>query len=264
VDEAGRLRRRGLETRQRRHQRLGREQGRARRGAERLEPLDRHGGIEREVADGRAAQRHQVGAAAEAPADVLRQGAYVRPLGAGDADGEVVAAAPERGDVADRDGARRALDFLAGAGVVVKPPAGDAQRRMHRRHLLAGAEEGGEHRLDLARRRGDRAGPHDRGLRVGGCGFLSEPERRLVGLGRIEQETREFRRLAEDDRQQSGGEGVERAGVARLGRGEQPLRHRERARRGDAGGLVEEQDAVERRAPSCARHRGAGARAPGA
>ena len=90
-------------------------------------------------------------------------------------------------------------------------------------------------------------GERPRGLAFGVAGRRRDAEahRRDVVLARVEQHLRELGRLAEAERQQSRRQRIERPRVAGLLGGVEPLRALQRRVRRKAGGLVEQQHAVD-------------------
>ena len=144
------------------------------------------------------------------------------------------------------DGTGRTFDLDAGAGVFVQRLAVLLQRRVHRRKLVDGAGEtragGCQHGLVHLHR----TLKHDVAFAVAADRGLAELQRGRVGLVRVEADLRELGGSTEADRQQAGGQRVERAGVARLLRLEDALDLLQRVIAGQADGLVEQQNAMQR------------------
>ena len=109
-------------------------------------------------------------AAAERRADIVAEGADIRPLRAADAQNIVPVRLAEHGELLDRDRARLARDLAAAAGDLIELFAVDLERRIHRRHLHDIPAKLRQHRLKLcAADRTLRAAEHRAGriLRVG-------------------------------------------------------------------------------------------------
>src|SRR6201994_1586255 len=117
--------------------------------------------------------------------------------------GEAVAAREEVGAV-DLDVAHGGLDGFAAVGLLVEALAADADRRGHR-HTLAhrpgrqGQGVGGD------------AGLGQLAVGVAGRRRPAQPRGRQVGLRQADEEALQARRLAQQDEQQGGGEGIEGA-----------------------------------------------------
>jgi hypothetical protein len=82
-------------------------------------------------------------------------------------------------------------------------------------------------------------------LGIVGVGDLAQPGHGVVGLGRAQQAAGDLGRLAEAQRQQAGGQRVERAGVAALLRAEQMPGPLQRLVGAHPARLVQQQDAVD-------------------
>ncbi len=96
----------------------------------------------------------------------------------------------------------------------------------------------------IAARSGRRIGGGDHlALGVVGVGLLAPAHGEAVDLAAVLDEGNRLGGFAERDRQNAGGERVERAGMADLGRAEEPLHRGHRLGRGLAGGLVEAEPA---------------------
>ena len=215
-----------------------------------------------EAAGADAAKGGEVAAAAELRADVVAERADVGALGAADGEARVGDAELVDAEGEDVDEARLALDLLALAGHLVERDAVDLDRGDHRRNLedVAG-EVGRDERFEpLARDAGGVAAGDDLAsdvLRVRGC---AEAERALVGLVARHGGGGELRAAADEEDQKAGRLRVERASVADLLEPEHPSHRDDDVARGDAGGLVDEQDAVRIGARSGTIRRGEGGR----
>ena len=87
--------------------------------------------------------------------------------------------------------------------------------RVHRRHLLDGAEELGQSPNHLLPRDLDLRRPvGDPSLSVVGIGSHAQDDLSAVGLGRVHQVLDDPRRLSQADDQHPRGHGVQRPGVA--------------------------------------------------
>ena len=148
--------------------------------------------------------------AAVGVAEGLDQGADVGAGGAFDlVAGRVALVAVEQLGPVDVDLALGRLDDLAPVGLPVEPLAADPDRGGHRQPLA-----------DPAGRQLERLG-HAPGLGqlavgIAGARAPAEPGRGQVGLRQAGEEALDPGRPAEQDQQQAGREGVERAGVAGL------------------------------------------------
>ena len=108
----------------------------------------------------------------------------------------------------DVDLALGGLDDLAAVGLAVEALAADPDRRGHRQPLAHVA--GGQLSASA------RAGLGELAVGVAGARAPAEPRRRQIGLRQAGEEALHPGRPAEQDEQQAGREGVERAGVAGL------------------------------------------------
>ncbi len=90
-----------------------------------------------------------------------------------------------------------------------------------------------------------RALAQDRAVGVVGIGGDAQDDPGVIGPGRAQQQPGDLGGFAEAQRQQAGGQRIERAGVAALPRPQQPARGLQRLVRAQAGGLVQQQDAIE-------------------
>ena len=129
---------------------------------------------------------------------------------------------------------------------------------MARRHLGNPPDKARQHGFQLIGRRHDRARGQDLTLGVAGRRRQAEPQRRNVGLIRVEQKLRELGRFAEADRQQPRGQRIERPGMACLLGAIQALRPLQRGVGRKTPGLVEQQHAIETAARTCRGHQPSG------
>ena len=90
------------------------------------------------------------------------------------------------------------------------------QRGVARRHLQDAAEEPRQRRIEIRAREVRRSRRDRLAFGIAGRRGDAEADRRDVFLARVEQRLRELGRLAEAERQQSGGQRIERPGVAGL------------------------------------------------
>ena len=186
-----------------------------------------------------------MGPAAECLADVGGQGANVSTLAAMDTENDVRQLNPDVIDGMDGHRARGALDFLPLAGIGIQGFAVALERRIHRRHLRDRADKPVDDLPYLRRIATDRTGVEDTAFRVGGIGDDAQPHAGKVALVGMEQVAGKFGGLAETQGQQAAGERVQRAGVAALGGVVQPADSLQGVVGGNAGGLVEQDDAVD-------------------
>src|ERR1700761_1193589 len=162
------------------------------------------GPLDPEWADGDAAQVGAVGVV-----ERLDQGAHVGAGAALDLVVGVSVTARQEVGAMDLDVADRRLHHFAAVSLLVKALAADTDRGGHR-HALA---HGPGRQLE---RGGDDAGLGQLTVGVAGRGGPPQARGRQVGLRQADEEALQARRLAEQDEQQAGGEGIERARVARF------------------------------------------------
>ena len=117
----------------------------------------------------------------------------------------------------DDEWPRGDLEGLALARQVVGALAVDLDRRIDRRRLLDDADEARQRRSDLGRATG-RASLAAITLPSASSVSVSSPQctGEAIGLGPVLDDRHGLGRLAERDRQDAGGERIERAGVSRL------------------------------------------------
>ena len=185
-------------------------------------------------------------AAAELRADVVAERADVGALGAADGEARVGDAELVDAEGEDVDEARLALDLLALASHLVEWDAVDLDRGDHRRNLEdVSGEVGGDQGLErFPRDAGGVAAGGDLALDVLRVRGGAEAERALVGLVARHGGGGELGAAADEQDQKSCRLRVERAAVSDLLQPEHPPDGDDDVARRDAGGLVDEQDAV--------------------
>ena len=112
--------------------------------------------------------------------------------------------------------AQFALYGFAFADVFVERLAQMLERAVHGRELLDLAAKFCQHRINIGLLNLDRMFSGDLAFGIAGGGGLSQAQQGAIGFIGIQQSHRKFGCLAEADRQQAGGEGIERAGVPGL------------------------------------------------
>src|SRR6266516_1066024 len=177
------------------------------------------GGVLGERSDRCAAQRSEVGEAAEGAAEVGGEDADIGAAGAGHLDGRprrrtALVLEAEQVERVDRDRAGGAVHGLAAASLGVEALATELDRRHHWRDLELGSDQPGQCRchalpVDLAGWRGRGHGA----VGVEGVGFCPERDRRQVAPGLGRKERQQAGGAAERDDQHTGGWRVERAAV---------------------------------------------------
>src|SRR4029077_2892588 len=186
-----------------------------------------------------------MGEAAERLSKVAGQGPHIGALAATRLDQAMIGVRHvDELEAFDQRRARGKLEVLVFPGKVIGSGARDLQRRVARRHLADLADEVRQRRLDLGPRRPQFARRHDRAFRVVGVGGGAEAHREAVLLVAFHREGHGLGRLAEGYGQHSGGERVERAGMARLLRAVEVPCPGDGLRRGHAFRLVEVEPAV--------------------
>jgi hypothetical protein len=145
----------------------------------------------------------------------------------------------------DLHGTRFELDGFTLAREIVSALAVDLDRREGGWSLHDLADEGREECLDRITRRRDIAAFDDLTFRVVGIGFGAPSYGEAIGFLAVDRVRDRFGRLAERDRQDTRGEWIERAGVARLLRLEQPAHLADGLRRRHPDGLVEDDPAID-------------------
>src|SRR6185437_14723757 len=143
------------------------------------------------------------------------------------------------------DQARLDLERFAFPRQIVGAGAGDADGGEGRRRLEDLADEAGQQAFNLGGGRAPLRAGDDLPFGVVCRGFLAPAHAETVGLGPVLNDRHGLGRFPERDRQHAGGERIEGASVARLFGVEQELQPPDRLGRGDAGGLVEIDPAVD-------------------
>ena len=149
----------------------------------------------------------------------------------------------QEAQLGDLDRAGSHFGRAAGAGQRIGAPAGDLDRRIGRRALQDPAGEGGERRGDRRRVRSRAGFGNDRALAIVGVGLGAPGDPEAVDFAARGDELDGLGRFAQGQRQDPGRQRVEGAGMPDLCPGAAP-HQRDRPRRGDAIGLVDDQPAV--------------------
>ena len=223
----------------------GQQQGVALLFGERGKAFDAVAVFDLEAGGGGAAQGGEIGQGVGAFGNVFGEGADVGAFAALHADlgfGELEA---EDLDVVDMDVAGLALDIDALAGVLVEGFALVLEGGIHGGQLLLCAEVLLAGYLKLGLADFGVAGGDDAAFGITGIGGLAEAEDGDVGFVGIEQVLGEFGGLAEADGEQAGGQRIEHAGVTGFFGTVEAAGLLEGAVAGEAGGFVEQEDAVE-------------------
>ncbi len=121
----------------------------------------------------------------------------------------------------------------------------ELERGMHRRNLADGAEKFTHRCFEFCRRDGYHGLRDHFSVGVAGGSRNAETNRRLVAFIGIEHEARELGRFTEGDRQQPGGERIQRPGVARFHCAEQRAHSDQCCVGRYPGGLVQQQHAID-------------------
>ena len=190
-------------------------------------------------------QRRNVAETAELAAHVAGERPDIGALAAGGLEHGVVGIRDiDKFQPLDVHGPALQGDRLSVARQVIGALALDLDRRIARRDLLDPADKARADRGDGVARGPLRADFYHAAFRVVGIALLAPAHGEAIGLTAVDDERHGLGRLAERDRQATGGKRIERAGMAgALGR-EQPLDHGNRVRRGHADGLVEHDPAM--------------------
>ena len=171
--------------------------------------------------------------------------------------GKVGRRQPGQADAVDFDAAGFPLHFDAGAGQLVEPLPVHLYRAVHRRHLVDDADERLQRRFDVVPRNAVGA-THggDFALGIVGCGGLAQLYIHPVALGSPHHIVHQPGRLPEADRQNAAGQRVHRSPVAHLfALAGDALHPAEGFHRSYANGLVEVDEAVDRRFAAVSRFR---------
>src|SRR6185312_15593117 len=205
--------------------------------------------VHRRIAEGfdpQPPQRNQVCAATQAFAEIAGQAAHIGAGAAFHVQIENIAVTTFEFQLVDFDFARRHDNVLAAPRALVQRHTALLDRRIRRGNLHDAAAQTRECSFD--RRivdfwNGPRLDDFAFGIiRRRGC---AEPAARRIGLARAKQVSRNFRRFAEADRQQTGGQRIEAAGMSGLVGVEEAFCLLQRAVGAYSCGFIEEQDAAD-------------------
>ena len=199
-----------------------------------------------EMRDRGAAQADQVRAAAERRADVFGERADVSALAAAHGDVHLVAGKGIQQQLVYHHAAQFAFYGFAFADVFVERLALVLERAVHRRELLDLAAKSGQHGIDFGLSDLDRMFGGDLAFGIAGGGGLTQAQQGAIGFVGIQQGIGKFGGFAEADRQQAGGQGIERAGVPGLFGLEQAADFLQRSVGAEFQRLVEQQHTVQR------------------
>ena len=155
----------------------------------------------------------------------------------------------------DKDLPGRQFDRFAGARQPVGALAAHLDRRELRRRLRDLAKEGGQGAVDFRFGGPPVAGLDERAVPVVGIARLAPANGEAVGFRPVHDERDGLGGLAQGDRQDSGGERVEGAGMAGLLRIERTTDDTDRPGRAEPDRLVDVDPAVNRPAAPPTRHR---------
>ena len=223
----------------------GQQQGVALRFAERGKAFDAVAVFDLEAGGGGTAQGGEVGQGVGTFGDVFGECADVGAFAALHADLGFGELEVKDLDGVDADATGLALDVDALAGVLVEGFALVLEGGIHGGQLLLRAEVLLTGYLKIGLADFGIAGGDDAAFGITGVGGLAESEGGDVGFVGIEQILGEFGGLAEADGEQAGGQRIEHAGVAGFFGTVEAAGLLEGAVAGEAGGFVEQEDAVE-------------------
>ena len=223
----------------------GQQQGVALLFGERGKAFDAVAAFDLEAGGGGAAQGGEVGQGVGTFGDVFGECADVGAFAALHADLGFGALEVKDLDGVDADATGLALDVDALAGVLVEGFALVLEGGIHGGQLLLCAEVLLAGYLKIGLADFGIAGGDDAAFGITGVGSLAESEGGDVGFVGIEQILGEFGGLAEADGEQAGGQRIEHAGVAGFFGTVEAAGLLEGAVAGEAGGFVEQEDAVE-------------------
>ena len=223
----------------------GQQQGVALRFGERGKAFDAVAAFDLEAGGGGAAQGGEVGQGVGTFGDVFGECADVGAFAALHADLGFGELEVKDLDGVDADATGLALDVDALAGVLVEGFALVLEGGIHGGQLLLCAEVLLAGYLKIGLADFGIAGGDDAAFGITGVGSLAESEGGDVGFVGIEQILGEFGGLAEADGEQAGGQRIEHAGVAGFFGTVEAAGLLEGAVAGEAGGFVEQEDAVE-------------------
>ncbi len=212
--------------------------------------VERHRVPDIETAGGGSTQRAQVGATTQRLADVFGQRPDVGSLAAGHSHFNsrlrFFHKVKSQIQLMNHDLAGVPLDLHAGAGVFVQCLAVLLQCAVHRRHLPDRSCETQGHGGQIGRRDLDRSLPHDFALGIAGAGLDAQLGDRFIGLVRIQVQLTELGGSTEAQRQDTGGQRIERAGMACLLGAQQPFGLLQGLVAGETQRLVEQQHPMHR------------------
>ena len=223
----------------------GQQQGVALLFGERGKAFDAVAAFDLEAGGGGAAQGGEVGQGVGTFGDVFGECADVGAFAALHADLGFGELEVKDLDGVDADATGLALDIDALAGVLVEGFALVFEGGIHGGQLLLCAEVLLAGYLKIGLADFGIAGGDDAAFGITGVGSLAESEGGDVGFVGIEQILGEFGGLAEADGEQAGGQRIEHAGVAGFFGTVEAAGLLEGAVAGEAGGFVEQEDAVE-------------------
>ena len=223
----------------------GQQQGVALLFGERGKAFDAVAAFDLEAGGGGAAQGGEVGQGVGTFGDVFGECADVGAFAALHADLGFGELEVKDLDGVDADATGLALDVDALAGVLVEGFALVLEGGIHGGQLLLCAEVLLAGYLKIGLADFGIAGGDDAAFGITGVGSLAESEGGDVGFVGIEQILGEFGGLAEADGEQAGGQRIEHAGVAGFFGTVEAAGLLEGAVAGEAGGFVEQEDAVE-------------------
>src|SRR5450756_1328553 len=169
--------------------------------------------VQIEMGNRGAAQADQMRTTAECRADVFGECAYVSALAATHGDIHFVAGKRIQKQLVYHHTAQFALYGFAFADVFVERLAQMFERAVHGRELLDLAAKFCQYRINIGLPDLDRMFGGDLAFGIAGGGGLSQAQQGTIGFIGIQQSHGKFGCLAETDRQQAGGEGIECAGV---------------------------------------------------
>ena len=221
----------------------------AQRGAEigvgRRQGGERHGIVFVERPDAGTPQRGDMAEATERAAQIAGDRAHIGALAAPRFEHGAVAVGGYEVEGMNGDGPCRQFELLAVARPVVGARAIDLDRGKGRRPLLDRPGEMRQQRRDGGRRGAPVRSRNDRAFGVVAVGLRAPGHLEPIGLFAVLHVGDGFRRLAEGDGKDAGGDRVERAGMAGLLAVEETLQLRDGIGRGYPDRLVEDDPAVD-------------------
>ena len=205
----------------------------------------RHGSIDRQIANGNPPQGRQMSAAGKRLADVLGQCPDIGSLAAPHAQAATFAGKSEQVQRMDRHFARLAFDRHALSRQFIERAAVTLQCRMHWWSLANQAVEGLQYPFKVSLHETDMVALQHLAFRIAGRCSHAKQNVRLIRFWRIEQIGRKLGRLAEAKRQQARRQWIERSGMAALGGGVQTANRLQRGIGSHTRWLVEQHDAID-------------------